>query len=440
MPKPIRRNWLLVILAIALFGRVALAAELQVWLDRQGRQFLIEGDANGNWELGQRLAEGRPYELHVPPRRVLRMPGFPAVLALSMKLPPGGSLLIARILLAAIGTAACGLVYLLGRELADEETGLIAAGFTAISPVMAGFSVVILSETLFAACLLASLLFMAKLVRTEVGSRHQDAETRGRGEGANLASPRVSASPPLRVVLLCVAAGVTAAMACYARPSWLLVAPGFAVLHVLMADEKKQALFRGLLVVAVLFLSLLPWAIRNHQVTGHWVFTTLWLGPSLYDGLNPDATGESDMTFYGRDRPVLEKMSEYEVDRYYRRRAWEFVVENPGQTLELAAVKFVRFWKPWPNAPQFGSLANRVAVSVFFVPMVILAVLGCWTRRKDVWFWLLTIGPVLYFTVLHMIFVSSLRYRLPAEYPLWIASAAGLQCWLASRNERATKP
>ncbi len=413
MPKLIRRNGLLVILAVGLLGRVGLAVGLQIWLDRQPRQFLIEGDANGYWELGHRLAEGRAYELHVPPRRVLRMPGFPAVLALSMKLPPDGSFLVARILLAAIGTAACGFVYLLASELADEETGLVAAGFTAVSPTLAGFSVVILSETCFAACLLVNLLFMAKLVKTEFGPAQRR-----------------------RAVALSVLTGVSAALACYVRPSWLLVAPAFACVTVLIAEEKKPALLRGLLVVAVLFLSLTPWAIRNYRATGHWVFTTLWLGPSLYDGLHPDATGESDMTFYERDRPLFMKMSEYEVDQYYRRRAWEFAVENPGRTLSLAGAKLVRFWKPWPNAAQFGGFWQRAAVAVFFAPMVILAGVGWWVRRKQTWFWMFTIGPVLYFTALHMIFVSSLRYRLPAEYPLWIASAAGLQAWLISRKER----
>ncbi|MBT6155038.1 MAG: hypothetical protein HOL01_18425 [Planctomycetaceae bacterium] len=409
----VRRNPLLFILLSAMLLRVVAALivhdRLQnVWK----RDFVIAGDAYGYWELGRKMAVGDEFSLYSPPRQVHRMPGFPAVLAVSMKLF-GPSFLAARLLLAVVGMLACWMVFLLGREVFDESVGLMAAGFAAVAPVMVGFSVLILSETLFALCLLGSLYWLAKLIA--VGSE---------------------AGEQRRAIAYSLTAGVMVAIAVYVRPSWLLAAPFFAIGIVVLSDNKKQAVVRGLLLSTAAFAALLPWAYRNHQVSGHWVFTTLWAGPSLYDGLNPEATGDSDMAFYDRDK-LGQRMTEYEVDQHYRKKALQFVEENPDRSLQLAVVKAGRYWKPWPNAAQFDHMGYRFGVAVFFVPLVMLAARGWWVYRRRAWAWLLTLGPVLYFFALHLIFVGSLRYRLPAEYPLCVLSAAGLHSWIGNGESKS---
>ena len=183
--------------------------------------------------------------------------------------------------------------------------------------------------------------------------------------------------------------------------------------------------------------ALMPWTVRNRIVTGHWVPTTLWVGPSLYDGLNPKATGASDMRFFDEERLFL-TASEYEVDREYRRRAWEFVRDNPGRAAELALVKLWRYGRPWPGAEQFASFSARFLVAVYYLPMLALAVYGAWRHRRDLWLIALTAGPLLMFAAVHCVFVASLRYRLPAEYPLCVLSAVGLQSLLAHRTASVT--
>jgi len=412
MLQIVRRKPLLFILLAALLIRIPAAVALQFRLDGQsGRRFLIAGDAEGYWELGKKMAAGEEYALHHPPRRVMRMPGFPALLAGSMKLF-GESELAARLLLAAVGTIGCLLVYLLGKELFDEATGLIAAGWTTFSPAMSVFSVMILSETLFAVGLLASLLLMAKLTRT---------------------APLGTA----RLVVLSVLAGVAIAIACYVRPSWLLAAPLFSSVFVVWMASKNRlgtGVVAGLLVVVGMFVALTPWTIRNYRVTGHAVMTTLWVGPSLYDGLHPGATGSSNMTFFDRDK-LMQQMSEYEVDRHYRREAWNFFAHNPMRAVELSAIKAWRYWKPWPNAAQFGGVFPALLIALFFIPAVLLAAYGLWLNRNRFWACALTAGPILYFAAIHAVFIGSLRYRLPAEYPLYVLSAAGLHSlWKGSAD------
>ena len=410
------RTWLIAILILALGGRLVTAWVVQ---QKVGDQLcLIAGDAEGYWQLAQQIAAGKNFEFADPPRRVHRMPGFPAVLALSMKLF-GESPFAARCLLAFVGTAACGAVYLLGRQLFDERIGLIACGLTAISPVMAGFSVLLLSETLFALTLTLNLWCAAKWLAE---SREPIADGRFQ-------------------FLWSALTGVGVAITTLVRPSWLLAGPLLAVMVIALSFRKKDyghrpsAYGRRLEVVVMLlalFATLLPWAWRNHSVCGHWVFTTLWSGPSLYDGLNPVANGDSNMTFFDDDN-LMAKMPEWDVDQHYKHAAWQFARQNPGRAIELTAIKLWRYWKPWPSAEQFGGIGPALLVAGFFIPICILAIRGWWLVRSRLWTWLLPLGPIVYFAAIHAVFVGSLRYRLPAEYPLCVLAAVGLVRWKSGK-------
>ena len=79
------RNKFWIILLLALLVRVAAAIAIDQHVTSSGRSFLIEGDANGYWELGQHIAAGEDYAIHQPPRYVLRTPGFPLLLAASIR-------------------------------------------------------------------------------------------------------------------------------------------------------------------------------------------------------------------------------------------------------------------------------------------------------------------------------------------------------------------
>lgn len=418
-----RWRWLLAVLGVALALRAAAAVAVQHQLDVVWqRQFVIEGDANGYWELAGRITRCESYEIYTPPRRVLRMPGFPLFLAVTRSVF-GEWMLGTRLALCVVGTSACGLVYWLGRGLVSERVGLIAAGGAAVSPVMVAFTPLVLSETLFAATLLGSLIALAALAR-----RH--------GLGGLSQTDRSQ----LRDAGTAVFAGALIGVACYVRPSWLLAGPLFAGLLVCWSPRRPEAVLHGVLLLCGLLGVLLPWGLRNHRVTGHFVLTTLWAGPSLYDGLRPDATGDSDMTFYDRDNLQAQGMSEYEVDRHYRREAWEFVRESPGRALQLGFIKLGRYWSPVPNAEQFSSWPVRAATAVSFVPLAALALIGAWRMRRERWVLALTLGPILYFCALHMVFVSSLRYRLPAEYALLVLAAVGVDSiwrWRRANSSRA---
>lgn len=401
---------LLLTLAVALVVRLGLACVIQRQVDQPpARLCLIAGDAEGYWELAQHLVAGRDYAIYEPPRYVERVPGFSAVLALSQCLF-GENVFAARCLLACLGAATCGLTYWLGRELADEATGLIAAIYTALSPTLVLFSVLILSETVFAAALLVSLISIARLTRCFSAGR----------------SAMATAS---------VTSGALIGLATMVRPTWLYVGTFIAFVAVFLCRQQwswTRFMQCGAGILIGVIVSMAPWTIRNYYVTGHVVPTTLWVGPSLYDGLNPTAKGDSDMRFFETDR-LMSRMTEYEMDREYRRRALEFMTQNPGRTVWLAFKKQQRYWSLIPNATQFQDWRLKFVVLLTSLPLLMLAAGGLWITRGNLGFLVIAAGPVLLFAALHLLFVGSLRYRLPAEYPLTVLAAVAarslLNCW-----------
>ena len=411
-------RWLWLTLFVALGLRLGLAFAVQYEVSRTpGRLCLITGDAEGYWELAGHIAAGEDYSIFDPPRRLLRMPGFPALLALS-RFVFGDNPFPARILLAIVGTIACGLTYRLGRELAGEAAGVMAAAYTAVSPTMCIFSVLFLSETAFAAAMLASLIAAAKMTRNKL-------------EPSRFMTGQLG---------LATQTGALVGLATYMRPTWILVGPGLALLFLLYGQQSMRwRLVVSLAICIALGITLAPWTVRNAWVTGHFVPTTLWVGPSLYDGLNPDATGDSDMEFFEKDR-LLQTMSEYEMDREYRRRSWAFAYAHPQRVIWLTFVKQIRYWSPAPNTSQFNRPSIRVVAWLAYAPLMLLACLGAWFSRRDFWLLILTAAPIFYFASLHLLFVGSLRYRLPAEYSLAVLAAIGAVRLAEATQARSSHP
>jgi hypothetical protein len=125
--------------------------------------------------------------------------------------------------------------------------------------------------------------------------------------------------------------------------------------------------------------------------------------------------------------PEFWPLGEEEQDALLRRRAVEFAKENPARVLALVAVKAARFWSPWPNAETFYSLPLAVASALVTLPIFALMGLGLWDRRRDPRALVLLALPLAYTFALHLVFVSSMRYRVPAAVPALGLAALGLR-------------
>ena len=380
-------------------------------------------DSESYWGLAQKIARGEAYEFGPRKYQVFRTPGYPLILAGVFRAvgnddPPA---FYARTIGVMLGTLSVAGVGALGGVLFGARGAILAAGIAAVHPEAIAPSVFVLSEAPFCP------LMIFQLVAWTIAWRARDKS---------------------RQIGWAVAGGMLAGVATLMRPSWLLFVPFACGIGLVFSSQRTKQAYLSLAMMAAMVCTLLPWWIRNYQVAGRFVPTSLQVGASLYDGLNPNADGGSNMAFV---EPLTEEFARQEaaegdskpglfedrVDQYFRDASVAWTRANPVRAIELAWKKFRRMWSPWPNAAEFGSPRLAALLAIGFVPLAIGAIYGTVLFARRDWPFVLCVLPAVYFTLLHMIFVSSIRYRQPALLPL-IVLAAGATLHLYDRWYRRT--
>jgi 4-amino-4-deoxy-L-arabinose transferase-like glycosyltransferase len=377
------------------------------------------GDSASYWMLAQSIYRGEPYQYGGGNMYVFRAPGYPLLLAgLFSIVGDDPSPLWARGLGAVFGTLSVAGILWLGWALFDLRVGILAGVLAAIYPGAIGMSVFVLSEAAFCPLFVAQFICWTLAVRAATESR---------------------------LWTWSIAGGIAAGLATLIRPSWLLFTPAAVALAVLIDQRHGRQARIGILMCCALAATMLPWWLRNYRVTGRFVPTTLQVGASLYDGWNPQATGASDMRFvedfrqrqraWDAQQPgPLADTYEYRLDQRYRRAAIHWARENPGRVLSLAGRKLLRMWSPWPHAAEMQSWTLRLATVLGFVPLAIFGVWGAVRYCRRGWPYVLCLLPAGYFTLLHMVFASSIRYRQPAMLSVIVLAASSLGSCLWSEN------
>jgi 4-amino-4-deoxy-L-arabinose transferase-like glycosyltransferase len=312
------------------------------------------------------------------------MPLYPTLIALT---GPGWGQLFADILLS---TALIWLVYELALALfADAAIALIAAAGVALYPQFIFFAVVGMSESLFMALFVGAFLCWY----------------RGRF----------------------VAAAVLAVLSILTRPAVDLLAP-LLVLYFALAIHRLpigKAIWQMVIYGLIYCALMAPWWWHNVHFRGTFVRLSLGGGENFYSGNNPmNKTGGgirgvdySNQAFDHIADPVAR-------DRALWNAGLTFIRENPGHFVEFAGIKFLRFWRLWPFTEAYSSPLIVAIYVTGYVPIFLLTLLylARWGFSDFI-----RIAPMLafaaYLTLVDMVFVASLRYRLPIE-PFMIVLAA----------------
>lgn len=330
-------------------------------------------------------------------------PGYPLFLAPFVAWGDIG-VSAARWLQMLISAATSVLAYRLALSLRlSRRAALLTGALVAVNPMLVYFSVRMMSESLFAALLLGFLLAWVH------------AWGSGSAKAATLAGVLGGAASLTRGVMLPFG-GVLALVALWRR--------------------REQARWAGLVAACGLAWAglMAPWTARNWRLHQRFIPVSVQGGWNFWEGLSDDAAevGRRPFEMAGEVRR-LGLSGTIAIDAHFAAKAKAWILENPGAFARICALKALQFWRPAPLPPH--SLLARLAAAACAVVLLSGAVLGLAfgaAAAPGAWFLL---GWVGHLTLLHSLFASNMRYRLPLEPVLAVFAGAGLAA-LIERSAR----
>jgi len=254
----------------------------------------------------------------------IRGPGYPYLLGAVYALS-GDSLTAGRLAGAALGALSVLLLYLIAKRIWGRRTGLLAAALAAVFPPLVLLSRDLISESLFIALMLATLLCLLNFRRSGGSLRWAAAAGALCGLAALTRNTGVALVLPMVI-------GVWTGRPLL-RPS-SLAAPAVA------------------LGVAALLVT--PWIVRNEAEFGRFVPLTTSGGFAAAGTYNGDSLHDADSHGAWRDPQTIRQFTplfttpgidESDADIELRRAARDFAWENPGYVAETTGWNLLRLFE-----------------------------------------------------------------------------------------------
>jgi 4-amino-4-deoxy-L-arabinose transferase-like glycosyltransferase len=338
--------------------------------------------------------------LELPARKTVmiesygRAPGYPIWLAYLLRISP--TLAWIRIAEALIGLFNTYLFFLIARELFGLRAGIVAFVLSSFYVPFIVLAPVILSENLWMFCMLISYWFLIR-------------------KGTVLVSPTIINHTLSFIVL---------AIATLIRPGTVFLLPFY-----LLFAFRKRRLSSTIVLCAIYLLILLPWNFHLYRKEGHLIFIASEGGITLWTGTHPSYSGDGDLSVNSevqRDyRELLKKYSALtpaERGQIYTRLAFENILKHPAQFAVVEFKKLVFWILPMGPSVTKMSLLHIVSSFLFYLPLLIFAVIGFRRLGPDVRFFVS--GVVISFTFMILVFIPQERFRIASLDPVLLVVAS----------------
>jgi 4-amino-4-deoxy-L-arabinose transferase-like glycosyltransferase len=347
--------------------------------------------------VGKAVADGHGYvnpaELYFKGHSVataMHPPLYTFVIATATKLGITGDE-AQRSLGCLFGAATIALVGLLGRRVAGEAVGLVAAALAAVYPLLIAADGALMSETLYGP-LIALALLAAYRMRDEPSARRA------------------------------IALGLVIGLAALTRPEALLLLP-------LLALPRWRWFAVACVAAAVVVL---PWTARNWSAFDRFVLVSTNDGTTL-------AGSNCAATYHGRDlgsfdtsciRPVRFPSNEAHQAAVYRSDGVSYAGDHAGRVPLVVAVRVLRLWGLYQPTRLAYDAQNRshtveqagVVFSFVLIAFAVGGTVALRRRREPV---SILLAPIVLVTVTCALTYGGIRLRHAAEIPLVVLAAVG---------------
>jgi len=390
------RNWRLALAAVVLAGMFLRGAVM-------ARGFNVLEDPDNYLKLAHSLIEGRGFSLKGR-ATAYRPPLYPIVLAplvgcLGIHLPWG----VAALHLLLGGATIVATAWTSLRWGLSPLRSLVAAAIVAADPVLVSQARMVMTETL-AAFLIAATLF-------------------------------ATTKPGYRGALL---GGLGFGLGTLCRPSILPAAILTALAAVIVGPGNPSSrIGRGVLLALTTFAMLVPWAWRNAHLLGEPIWTTTHGGYTLalannsvyYDDvLNgpPGAvwSGSNQHRWFVETNKSVAGLGEPAADRRLRAAAMAMLVKRPRDFFRASLARLGRFWGIAPAGAVY-SRGLRLVTAFWTLPLWIALLRGL--LRRDLWTWpqIAAALAILALSAVHSVYWTDLRMRAPIVPAIALVAVAG---------------